>query len=337
MPWQTHTGTVVGTPTFGAAKFSNGLTATTDANYITLPSGTSPAGLLPGLTWEAWLNVTSAAIKVALCLSANATWMGVLANGHFGCSYNGGGTLDSGIAISGGAWHHCAVVFTATSMLTFVDGSAGASIAITFNTGLATSMLVGRFQSTTFAWTGSIDEVAIWFIQKYSGSYTVPTVPYVGNETGLWALYHLQSDGTDSITLAPLTVFIDAPITDADKTARHQIVRAASRDSNAPGFASPVPVAAVLQGGTTGIAYTETITAQGGTSPYTYAVIGGSLPTGLSLTGSSGLISGTPTVVATSTFTIGVTDANGYTGSQNFSITVVAPASGGVSNYGFVS
>ena len=98
---------------------------------------------------------------------------------------------------------------------------------------------------------------------------------------------------------------------------------------------SPVPVGADLKTGTVGIAYSETITAQGGTAPYTFSVTAGSLPGGTSLNASTGAISGTPSAAATYSFTIGVTDANALTGSQSFTIEIEAPASGGATNYGF--
>ena len=98
---------------------------------------------------------------------------------------------------------------------------------------------------------------------------------------------------------------------------------------------SPVPVASELKGGTTGTVYSETISANGGVSPYTFAITSGALPSGLSLS-SSGSISGTPTATGANTFTVTVTDANANTGSQAFSITISTastPTSGG--NYGF--
>lgn len=96
----------------------------------------------------------------------------------------------------------------------------------------------------------------------------------------------------------------------------------------------PVPIAEDIEGGAIGAAYSETISAQGGTSPYTFSLASGSLPAGLSLSG-GGVISGTPTTAGTSTFTITVTDANGSTGSQTFQITIAA--AGGASNYAFVA
>ena len=58
-----------------------------------------------------------------------------------------------------------------------------------------------------------------------------------------------------------------------------------------------------------GVAYTATLTAAGGQSPYTFAVTTGSLPTGLTLNSATGVISGTPTTGGTFNFTITVTDS----------------------------
>lgn len=52
------------------------------------------------------------------------------------------------------------------------------------------------------------------------------------------------------------------------------------------------------------------VTASGGTTPYTFAVVSGSLPTGLSLNGSTGAISGTPSAAGSFEVIIKVTDAN---------------------------
>jgi large repetitive protein len=77
--------------------------------------------------------------------------------------------------------------------------------------------------------------------------------------------------------------------------------------------------------GQVGVAYTDTLTATGGTTPYTWSVSAGTLPAGITLNASTGVLSGTPTTGGTSNFTIKVTDATGGTASQATSITILAP------------
>jgi hypothetical protein len=88
-----------------------------------------------------------------------------------------------------------------------------------------------------------------------------------------------------------------------------------------------------LVGGSIGNAYSQTLQATGGITPYSWAVTTGSLPAGLSLNAATGVISGTPTgtFVGTDSFTVTVTDAETPTGgkaSVNLSIAIsVAPLS----------
>ena len=81
---------------------------------------------------------------------------------------------------------------------------------------------------------------------------------------------------------------------------------------------------ATLAGGTTGIAYSQTITATGGNGTYTYAISAGSLPAGLTLNVSSGVISGTPTAAGTSSFTVRATDGNGASATRAYTVTIAA-------------
>jgi len=111
----------------------------------------------------------------------------------------------------------------------------------------------------------------------------------------------------------------------------HQRVKASSTVATTPSLLIVRPVAVVIKGGIVGTAYSETISTVGGTAPYTFVLTSGSLPSGLSLNSSTGVISGTPTVVATSTFSISATDANAVVGTQSFQISTSA-ASG--INYG---
>jgi hypothetical protein len=80
-----------------------------------------------------------------------------------------------------------------------------------------------------------------------------------------------------------------------------------------------------LAGGTVGTAYSQTVAATGGVTPYTWSVPPNTLPAGLTLNTSTGVISGTPSTAATTSFTVTVTDAAKNTASKALSITVIAP------------
>jgi hypothetical protein len=82
---------------------------------------------------------------------------------------------------------------------------------------------------------------------------------------------------------------------------------------------------ATLPWGTTGVPFSQTVTAAGGVAPYSWLITSGSLPSGLALNAATGAITGTPTATGTGTFTIQVTDANSATASKPLSITMYAP------------
>jgi uncharacterized repeat protein (TIGR03803 family) len=69
--------------------------------------------------------------------------------------------------------------------------------------------------------------------------------------------------------------------------------------------------------------YTQTISATGGTAPYTFSATG-SLPPGLAL-GTDGMLSGTPTAAATYLFTVTALDSTAVSASLNYTV-VINPA-----------
>ncbi len=83
----------------------------------------------------------------------------------------------------------------------------------------------------------------------------------------------------------------------------------------------PVITTTTLAGGILGVAYNQTIDANGGNGTYAWAVIAGALPDGLTLGPSTGAITGTPTSAATFNFTVEVT-SDGQTDTQALSIVV---------------
>ncbi|WP_172838218.1 beta strand repeat-containing protein [Terriglobus roseus] len=96
-----------------------------------------------------------------------------------------------------------------------------------------------------------------------------------------------------------------------------------------------------LDVGIVNLAYSAVLTANGGTTPYTWTIASGSLPAGIALSG-DGVISGTPTTAGTSTFTAQITDSSGLsssvpltllilnTGAPSTPLTISAPPAGTV-------
>ena len=78
---------------------------------------------------------------------------------------------------------------------------------------------------------------------------------------------------------------------------------------------------ATLPAGVAGTAYTQTLTASGGTPGYTFAVTTGALPAGLTLS-PAGVISGTPTASGVFNFEVTATDSLSNTGTRVYSLTI---------------
>lgn len=75
---------------------------------------------------------------------------------------------------------------------------------------------------------------------------------------------------------------------------------------------------------TVGSAYSTTLSATGGTAPYSFALVSGALPAGIVFS-SGGAFSGTPTDAGSFALTVRVTDSNGVTSQQSFVLSASAP------------
>ena len=80
-----------------------------------------------------------------------------------------------------------------------------------------------------------------------------------------------------------------------------------------------------LPAGTPGVIYNQTLSATGGTAPYTFTVVAGMLPNGLTLSG-AGVLNGTPTLAGTFNFTVQATDVTGCSGTRTYSVAINACA-----------
>jgi hypothetical protein len=129
--------------------------------------------------------------------------------------------------------------------------------------------------------------------------------------------------------------FFTAPITPGTA-----VVTAAAAGSNGvrtsanitvktPQSAVPLSIAtSSLSSAQVNTAYDASITAQGGTAPYTWSLISGSLPNGLVLNPSSGVIAGNVSQTGGFTFTAEVTDGSGKTATRQLTLKAIAANSG---------
>jgi hypothetical protein len=85
-----------------------------------------------------------------------------------------------------------------------------------------------------------------------------------------------------------------------------------------------VTTGSTLNAGVAGVAYAQALAAAGGQSPYTWAIAGGELPPGLSLS-EAGVLNGTPTTGGTYEFTVQVTDSARSTATASFTLRIATP------------
>lgn len=90
------------------------------------------------------------------------------------------------------------------------------------------------------------------------------------------------------------------------------------------------PAAGALPAATTDSAWSQTLTATGGTAPYSWSATG--LPTGLTLNSSTGVISGTPTQTGSFSIQVTATDSNSASSTVNYTLNVTAGGTAPVAN-----
>ena len=87
---------------------------------------------------------------------------------------------------------------------------------------------------------------------------------------------------------------------------------------------APVIAQLTLPNGAINAPYSSGVNVSQGTGnpPFTFSIASGALPAGLSLNGITGAITGTPTAIGTSSFTVQATDAKQLTGTRMLSIDI---------------
>ena len=154
------------------------------------------------------------------------------------------------------------------------------------------------------------------FLLTVSGSNFQAGALVLWNSTSLSAAFQ---GGGQLIASVPAS-FLATP-----GTATIVVINPGNVQSNAVSFSITAPalaiVTAALPTGTVGLPYTATLTATGGTPPYTWTATT-SLPPGLSL-GNTGGLSGTPTLGGSYALGVRVTDAQGIYVTRSLTVSVL--------------
>ncbi len=195
----------------------------------------------------------------------------------------------------------------------------GATGSATYTVAIGVQAPVARAATFTVAANSSATAVPLSLAGGAATSVAVATVPSHGMATasGTAVSYTPNAgfSGADSFTYTAS----NSGGTSAPATVTVAVSAPTLAFSPAPGG---------LPDGTVGTAYNQTITATGGTSPYSFTAAG--LPAGLTINAATGVISGAPTIAGSNNVTISATDGHGATGAATYtiSISVQAPVAG---------
>jgi putative Ig domain-containing protein len=219
-------------------------------------------------------------------------------------STTGTGVLAYTTETGDGGGHSGAVAYLNASMTEDACGYVAPALAITCNSPPAGTEGVpyshqfgpatGGTPPYTYSLTGSVPGLA--FSTSTGVISGTPTTP------GTYSLTVGVTDAAMGTASVPCSIVIAAPST-------------------------PTALCNTPPGGTVGVAYSHQFGASGGTPPYSYLIVAGALPPGITMN-SAGLASGTPTTAGTFNFTVQVTDANGNTNPVMCSITIENPTPG---------
>ncbi len=291
--------------------------AVPDLGTITLTSGTVPMPSLSGVSLSPTSVVAASPSTGTVTLSSVAPPGGVVVT--LTSSNTSVATVPTSVTVPASSTSATFTVSTAartttatsTITATFNGTSKTATLTVTpltlTSVGVSpTSVTGGSVAAGTATLTGPAPSggVVVTLTSSNTSAATVPasvTVP-AGASAGLFTVTTLAVGSTATST-------ITATYSGTSRTTTLTV-------TSSP---SPVITTSALAVGTVGVAYSQTLAATGGMTPYSWSATG--VPSGLSLS-TAGVLSGTPTAAGTFTVAITVTDAAARTASTSLSLTV---------------
>ncbi|MBR7627542.1 tandem-95 repeat protein [Aeromonas popoffii] len=309
-----------------ASASGTSITYSPTAGFSGVDSFTYTATNASGTSSPATVTITVSAPSISLSPTT-------LGNGSVGTSYSetlsaSGGTAPYTYAITAGALPAGLSLNTSTGVISGTPSASGTSNLSVTATDANSASGVQAYTLTIGAQAPVANAVSATVAANSSANPI--TLNISGGAASSVAVASAASHGTASASGTSITYTPTAGFSGADSFTYTA--------TNASGTSSPATVTitvsapsislspTTLGNGSVGTSYSETLSASGGTAPYTYAITAGALPAGLSLNTSTGVISGTPSASGTSNLSVTATDANSASGSQAYTLTIGAQA-----------
>lgn len=254
-------------------------------------------------------------------LSAQAS--GINDNGQIAGYYvskPSGLLLSNGFVLSGGAYTTIDVSNPSTDLLFGINNSAWVVGSYGFNVGAGFMGVPTVPLSISSLTPSSAAAGGLAFEMTVNGSGFVADAVVHWNGTPLSTTY---------VSANQINAFVNASLLSTAGTASVTVVSSETPESNAltftinPAVAQPLLIFTppILPLGHAGTAYSQSLIVGGGVAPYSWSLISGALPSGLSLS-NAGAISGTPTVAEALSFTVQAMDAASASATQTYFLTI---------------
>ncbi len=285
-----------------SASFTLSLTVTAASSGITITTQSLPNGQI-NVAYSATLAATGGTAPYAWTLSGGTLPAGLTLNGATGAITGTPTAPASAVMLTFKVMDSSSPALTQTATLTMTIFPAGLVIT-------TTSLPNGQVNA---AYSAAL--TAVGGASPYTWSLTSGTLPAgltLNSSTGAII-------GTPTVTANAQSLTFK--VTDSSSPALVQSAKLTLTISPA----ALVIATTSLPNGEITMPYNATLTATGGTTPYTWSLTGGTLPTGLALNPATGTITGTPTTPVTSTpLTFMVTDSAvpALTKSANLTLTI---------------
>jgi Putative Ig domain len=281
-------------------------------NFATISNKPTPVSLAVSTTSLLGGNVGTAYSQTLAATGGTTPYTWTLSSGNLpaGLSLNSSTGVISGTPTTAQTYNFTVQVSgggTATKALSIVISNNPPS-PLTISTTSLSNGTVGTSYNQTLQATGGVGS----YTWSLNGT-TLPAGLSLNSSTGVISGTPTASGTTTNITIQ---------VTDSASPPNTTFKANLSITINAAG--TPTITTTSLPGGTVGTPYYQTLTATGGTQPYTWSVQSNALPAGLTLS-AAGVISGTPTTVQTNSFYVQLTDAAAHSATpQSLAISITA-------------